>query len=194
MRLHTYIYTHTHTKLHSIVFMQVMTSTAHIFMYTICLHEVFCCFNDFKVLKCPRDIYIYVNMNIWKPDGISFHRETCKWTHVDYTRSSGSTRANLVATEDRKREAYRQVKQAWQGHKSVEIFPLASSYNGAVAVDTWRQCMDAFGIEAKHQDHVLATAVQAICVDFSSMVDIRYIALNEHRIGHTHLGQHNHNP
>jgi hypothetical protein len=135
----------------------------------------------------------HMHMNNWKPDGIFFHRETCKWTLVDYTRSSGSTRADLVAAENRKREAYGQVKLAWQRHKSVDIFPLASSYNGAVAVDTWRQCMDTLGIEAKHQDHVLATAVKAICVGFSSMVDIQYIALNERRIGNAHPGQHNHN-
>ena len=54
--------------------------------------------------------------------------------------------------------------------------------------------MDKFGIEAKHQDHVLATAVKAICVGFSSMVDIRYIALTERRIGNAHQGLHDHNP
>ncbi len=137
----------------------------------------------------------YTALNVLRPDGMFFNRETCQWTLVDYTRSSGSTRLDLAKAELQKLTTYGPVKQAWLGRKSVEIFPLALSYNGAIAVDTWRKCMERIGIEEKQQDHVLATAVKAICVGFSSMVDTRYIALTEqHRIGNAHQGPHDHNP
>jgi hypothetical protein len=74
---------------------------------------------------------------------------------------------------------------------SMGIFPLASSYNSAVAVDTWHKCMDRIGIDKILPDHVLATAVKAIRIGFSSMVDMRYIAITEQRrIGNVHQGLH----
>jgi hypothetical protein len=54
--------------------------------------------------------------------------------------------------------------------------------------------MDGLGIDKKRQDHVLATAVKAICVGFSSMIDSKYIALTELCMnGVAHQGQHDHN-
>jgi hypothetical protein len=119
-----------------------------------------------------------VRLNGLKPDGIFFNRQKFEWTLVDYTRSSGNARDELNQAEQAKMVTYGPVADAWKDVKKVEVFPLASSYNGALAEDTWRRCMDRLGIDGKKQELILLTAVRAICVGFSSMVDIRYGALN----------------
>ena len=55
----------------------------------------------------------------------------------------------------------------------MEFFPLVASYNGAIAEDTWRSFMDRLELDDKSQTKVLYTAAQALCVGFSTMVDIR---------------------
>ena len=66
-------------------------------------------------------------------------------------------------------------------HSSVEFFPLVASYNGAIAVDTWKACVDRLNLDAKHQERVLLTAAQALCIGFSTMVDIRLACLTHTR-------------
>ncbi len=136
-------------------------------------------------------------LNSLKPDGIFFNEDTCEWTIVDYTRSSGSTRLKLRAAEERKEAKYSPIVQAWQGHKSVKLFPLASSYNGAIAEDTWRTCLTRLGVEGEYQDHVLTAAVRAICIGFSSMADIRNVVLIDMRRRNSptgHQGNNDHIP
>ncbi len=41
-------------------------------------------------------------------------------------------------------------------------------------MDTWRKLMDVLEIPARAQEQVLRLAVRAICIGFSTMVDIRY--------------------
>jgi hypothetical protein len=56
----------------------------------------------------------------------------------------------------------------------VEFIPLASTYNGAIPEGTWKDFMYKIGINnTKSQDDVLHTAAQAICLGFSTMVDIQ---------------------
>ena len=62
--------------------------------------------------------------------------------------------------------------------RRVKFYPLVSSYNCAIAVDTWHECMTELGLTAKDQHAVLLTAVKAICIGFSTMTDIRIGALN----------------
>ena len=59
-------------------------------------------------------------------------------------------------------------------HSRLRLHPLACGYNGAIAVDTWRKLMDVLEIPAWAQEQVLRLAVRAICIGFSTMVDIRY--------------------
>jgi hypothetical protein len=57
----------------------------------------------------------------------------------------------------------------------VEFYLLACGcYNGSIAVDTWRKLMDVLEIPARAQEGVLRLAVRAICIGFSTMVDIRH--------------------
>jgi uncharacterized sodium:solute symporter family permease YidK len=61
---------------------------------------------------------------------------------------------------------------------SAVFFPLVSGYNGALAVDTWTAFMDCLDISPKAQDQVLKITIRAICIGFSTMVDIRLGCLN----------------
>ncbi len=60
----------------------------------------------------------------------------------------------------------------------VEFFPLACGYNGSITVDTWKQLMDVLEIPERAQEGVLKLAVRAICIGFSTMVDIRHGCLS----------------
>jgi ribonuclease HI len=140
---------------------------------------------------------LQTGLNVLKPDGIFFNRTTCEWTIVDYTRSSGDTREELSKAEQHKVDTYGPVVTAWEQLKLVKFYPLASTYHGAIAEDAWRACLDRLGIDSKAQEEILLTAVKAICMGFSSMVDIRYGALNNMH-SRTSLrapqGQRDHNP
>jgi hypothetical protein len=80
---------------------------------------------------------------------------------------------------------YGPVEEAWAQQKYVRFYPLASSYNGAVAEDTWRVRLDRMGVAKKAQYFILLTAVQAICEGFSNMVDFRHGAFNILHSGRT---------
>ena len=109
-----------------------------------------------------------------QPDGVFCDRHEVKYVLVDLTRGYGWTREALAKQEDTKRLVYDQLMTDLQQHHSVEFFPLACGYNGAIAVDTWRALMDRLGILPPAQDRVLKLAVRAICLGFSTMVDIRH--------------------
>jgi hypothetical protein len=140
---------------------------------------------------------LQTGLNVLKPDGIFFNRTTCEWTIVDYTRSSGDTREELSKAEQHKVDTYGPVVTAWEQLKLVKFYPLASTYHCAIAEDAWLACLDRLGIDSKAQEEILLTAVKAICMGFSSMVDIRYGALNNMH-SRTSLrapqGQRDHNP
>lgn len=118
-----------------------------------------------------------------QPDGIFVREESRVWTLADFTRGSGSTRADLKKLEDTKHTKYNSLLVALRkNHAHVEFFPLASTFNGAIAEDTWRAFMYRIGIvDIKHQDDVLHIAAQAICLGFSNMVDIRHSSLAHNR-------------
>ena len=97
-----------------------------------------------------------------------------KYVMVDFTRGYGSSREDLKAHEDHKWVRYRGLMQTLQREHTVEFFPLACTYNGALAEDTWKEFMKCLGLDAKAQTHVLQTAAKAICSGFSTMVDIRH--------------------
>jgi ribonuclease HI len=109
-----------------------------------------------------------------RPDGVFLRRDTMKHVLVDFTRGYGSTREDLAKQEQTKREAYEGLMRDLSVQHMVEFFPLACGYNGSIAVDTWMQLMDVLGIPERAQEKVLKLAVRAICVGFSTMVDIRH--------------------
>lgn len=109
-----------------------------------------------------------------KPDGIFLAPQPVHWTIVDFTRGAGNNLAELRKVEERKRAVYSELISSLQHlNSSVEFFPLATTYNGAIAVDTWRACMNRLGLDDKAQTKVLYTAAHALCIGFSTMVDIR---------------------
>ena len=107
------------------------------------------------------------------------HKEQHYWTLVDYTRGSGSTWEDLLKLEEAKCIKYSVLVESLREHHAyAEFIPLASTYNGAIAEDTWREFMYRTGIDnAKSQDNVLHKAAQAICLGFSTMVDVRLSSL-----------------
>ena len=120
-----------------------------------------------------------------QPNGIFCNKRSREWTLVDYTRSNGRTRADLKPSETLKQAHYADLLAALrEKHASVEFYPLSSSYNGAVAEDVWRSFMTRIGIDDQDQDKILLTAVKAICIAFSSMVEIRYGSMAERRAQH----------
>ena len=69
-----------------------------------------------------------------------------------------------------------QVLELWtapsESHGYVEFLPVASFYNGAITADTWREFIYMICIyNITSQDDVLRTAVQAISLGSSNMVD-----------------------
>ena len=109
-----------------------------------------------------------------QPDGVFLDRHEAKYVLVDFTRGYGWTRDTLAKQEDTKWRAYEQLMADLRRHHMVEFFPLACGYNGAIAVDTWRAFMERLGLDPAAQDRVLKLVVRAICVGFSTMVDIRH--------------------
>jgi hypothetical protein len=108
------------------------------------------------------------------------------WTIVDFTRGNGNTREDLRLLEDRKRRKYaRLLAVIRERHACVEFFPLVTTYNGAIAEDTWRAFMTRLGLDDDAQHKVLSIAAHALCVGFSTMVDIRFSCLE-----HTPTGRH----
>jgi hypothetical protein len=97
---------------------------------------------------------------------------------VDYTRSSGDTREEFSKAEQHKVDTYGPVVTAWEQLKLVKLYPLASTYHCAIVEDAWLVCLGRLGIDSKAQEEIMLTAVKDICMGFSSMVDIRYGALN----------------
>jgi len=105
---------------------------------------------------------------------------TVTYVMVDLTRGYGHKREHLLTHESRKREVYTQMLQSLRERHTIKFFPLACTYNGAIAEDTWRAFMDRLGLDAKAQIEVLQAAAKAICLSFSTMVDIRHGALLNH--------------
>jgi hypothetical protein len=103
-------------------------------------------------------------LHVLKPDGIFFNRTTCKWTIVDFSHSSGNTLEELSKAEQHKVDTH----VRWEQPKLGES-PSASTYHCAIAEDALRACLDRIDINSKAQEEILG---------FSSMVDIRYGALN----------------
>ena len=93
---------------------------------------------------------------------------------VDFTRGYGSTQSDLQDHKDRKHQGYADLLQVLQLEHTVVFFPLACTYNCALAEDTWRAFMDCLGLDAKAQVNILQTAATAMCLGFSTMVDIRH--------------------
>ena len=121
-----------------------------------------------------------------KPDCIFYNTVTSQYIMVDYTRSWGSTREELAQAETLKRASYDPLIAAIRAAnptRSVKFYPLVSSYNCAIAEDTWQACMTELEITDKDQNTVLLTAAKAICIGFSTMADIRISALNNTRAG-----------
>lgn len=109
-----------------------------------------------------------------RPDGMFVVYYERYWTIVDFTRGHGNTREDLRRLEERKQQKYADLIAAIRmRHANVEFFPLATSYNGAIAEDTWREFMTRLGLDDKAQSQVLYTAAHALCIGFSTMVDIR---------------------
>jgi ribonuclease HI len=108
------------------------------------------------------------------PDGVFLRKDVVKYFLVDFTRGYGSTREELEKQEQTKREVYEGLMTDLRVEHRVEFYPLACGYNGAIAVDTWRKLMDVLEIPARAQERVLRLAVRAICIGFSTMVDIRH--------------------
>ena len=113
-----------------------------------------------------------------RPDGVFRHIPSMKYVLVDFTRGYGSTREDLTKLEDLKVAAYEVLLRDLNRAHMVEFFPLACGYNGAIAVNTWKTLMDRLDIPPKAQDRVLKLAARAICIGFSTMVDIRHGCLN----------------
>jgi ribonuclease HI len=109
-----------------------------------------------------------------QPDGVFFRAYNTLYVLVDFNRGYGSTREDLAKQETTKRSTYEELVSDLNIHHFVEFFPLVSGYNGAIAVDTWTSLMDTLGIQPKFQQKVLNIAVKAICIGFSTMVDIRH--------------------
>ena len=121
-----------------------------------------------------------------KPDGMFVLTYERHWTIVDFTRGNGNTREDLRLLEDRKRRKYaRLLAVIRERHACVEFFPLVTTYNGAIAEDTWRAFMTRLGLDDDAQHKVLSIAAHALCVGFSTMVDIRFSCLE-----HTPSGRH----
>ncbi len=114
--------------------------------------------------------------------GHCFGVRTClslvKHVLVDFNRGYGSTREDLHKQEETKKESYADLMAALYRHHSAVFFPLVSGYNGAIAVDTWTALMDPLDIRPKAQEQVLMIAIRALCIGFSTMVDIRLGCLN----------------
>jgi len=125
-----------------------------------------------------RDIFWSVQQHVdyarRQPDGIFRRVRDVKHVLVDFTRGYGWKEADLRAQEDTKRTNYADFIQTLQERHTVEFFPLACGYNGAIAVSTWKALMNCLEINPKAQEKVLKLAVRAICIGFSTMVDIRH--------------------
>jgi ribonuclease HI len=125
-----------------------------------------------------KDIFSSMQNNeehaLRRPDGVFLQKGQMKYVLVDLTRGYGSTREALAKQEATKRAAYAGLMQALDVAHMVEFFPLACGYNGAIAVDTWRALMDRLDIPPAAQDRVFKLAIRAICISFSTMVDIRH--------------------
>ena len=109
-----------------------------------------------------------------RPDGIFCQTSTMQYVLVDFTRGWGSRPAELLEQEQTKHNTYSTILNDLQRHHSLEFFPLACGYNGALPVRTWKALMDRLGLSSGDQERVLKIAVRAICVGFSTMVDIRH--------------------
>ena len=126
-----------------------------------------------------------------QPDGLFYQASTNTWLLVDYTRSGGSSRPDLVRSENAKRVNYTDLMEDLQELNTRDTFvfyPLASSYNGAVACDTWTELMTRLELDDAKQTLVLKTAVREIGMGFATMADIRSGAIlglrtqNEQRV------------
>ena len=149
-------------------------------------------FKEVPVSRIFDGIRAFPELTRRQPDGIFYRPKDVKYVLVDFTRGYGSLLTELRAQEDTKRQKYADLMQALQIQHMVEFFPLVCGYGGAVAVDTWRALMDTLELEAKDQEKVLKTAIRAICVGFSTMVDIRHGSLHaarqsSHASGRRHI-------
>ena len=98
-----------------------------------------------------------------------------QWRSDKTNMQSGNTREGLKLLEDRKRRMYTHLLTViQQQHAYVEFFPLVTTYNGAIAKDTWRAFMTRLGLDDDARHKVLSTAAHALCVGFSTMGDIHF--------------------
>ena len=133
-----------------------------------------------------RDSPDHEHLHNLRPDGVFLRERDVKYVLVDITRGYGWRRTDLQEHERKKRDWYAELVTFLNIRHTVVLFPLACSYNGAIAEDTWRALMDCLEIRSKGQEFVFKNAIRAICVGFSKMVDIRHGCLNEARqAGHT---------
>ncbi len=102
---------------------------------------------------------------------------------VDLVRRCGSSRQDLQNHEVRKHVIFADLLQELRKQHTVQFFPLACTYNGAIAEDTWRAFMTTLGLDDKAQLNVLRTAAKAICLGFCAMVDIRHGSLFPSHVG-----------
>jgi hypothetical protein len=113
-----------------------------------------------------------------QPDGIFSRSSDVKHVLVDFTRGYGWNTATLVLQENIKKESYAALMDTLRVHHTAEFFPLVCGYTGAIAVSTWTSLMDCLELDPRAQEKVLLTATRAICIGFSTMVDIRHGCLN----------------
>lgn len=134
-----------------------------------------------------RDIFSDVGPDFanLRPDGVFLRESDVKYVMVDFTRGYGSSREDLQKHEEEKCGKYASLVETLKRTHTVEFFPLACTYNGAIAEDSWRKLMECLEIDSsKAQDKVLKTATKAICMGFSTMVDIRLGCLTQNRLSH----------
>ncbi len=80
----------------------------------------------------------------------------------------------LLKLEDNKQALYAELLgKLHTNHAHVTFVPLACSYNGALALDTWILLMNCLELRPKAQENVLRIAIRNICIAFSTMAYIR---------------------
>lgn len=116
-----------------------------------------------------------------QPDGVFYNDRDVKYVLVDFTRGYGYSSSDLKRHEETKRAGYTPMVTALRVAHMVEFYPLACTYNGAIAEDTWRQFMNRLEISDKAQETILKTAIRAVTIGLSTMADIRLGSLTASR-------------
>ena len=112
-----------------------------------------------------------------------YNRKKKEWILVDVVRGGGSTRDDLRTKENRKIASYREMIIELKNKNpqyDITFVPLACTYNGAIAYDTWENWLRSLGLKDRDIEYVITKAIRAICIAFSRMVDIRTTAMRAH--------------